>query len=120
MTTSKVTNRIALTYALENLPDAPAEIREKWEKMVAQLDHKNASPKKLTDQQIANEGFKSQILEFLRGHGEQGFTCSELIAQIPELEGVSNQRVSALMRLMKIDGQVESYSEKRRTYFKAV
>ena len=119
MASSKVTNRIALTYALENLPDAPADIREKWEKMVEQLDRKNASPKKMTEKQIANEELKTQILEFLRAHSEQGYTCSELIQQIPALEGSSNQHVSALMRLLKLDNLVESFSEKRRTYFKA-
>ena len=120
MATSKVTNRIALTYALENLPNAPADIREKWEKMVEQLDRKNASPKKLTEKQITNEGLKSQIMEFLREHEGEGFTCSDLLQNIPALAGSSNQHISALMRLLKIDNLVESYSEKRRTYFKAV
>ena len=37
---------------------------------------------------------------------------------IPELEGDSNQHVSALMRGLVLAGTVEKYSEKRRTYFR--
>ena len=43
---TKTTNKTALLYAIENLPNAPADVREKWEKMVEQLDKKNAAPRK--------------------------------------------------------------------------
>jgi translation elongation factor EF-4 len=118
MTTTKITNRVALTYAIENLPDAPAEIREKWANMIAQLDKKNASPKKLTAQQEKNEGVKSDLLAFLSAHEGEGFTVSDLLKSVPSCEGDSNQHVSALMRALVLDGRVEKYSEKRRTYFR--
>ena len=76
MTTTKITNRVALTYAIEHLPDAPDEIIEKLTNMVAQLDKKNASPKKLTAQQEKNEVIKADILEFLSDHAGEGFTVS--------------------------------------------
>ena len=118
MTTTKITNRVALTYAIENLPDAPAEIREKWANMIAQLDKKNASPKKLTAQQEKNEGVKSDLFAFLSDHEGEGFTVSDLLKSVPSCEGDSNQHVSALMRALVLDGRVEKYSEKRRTYFR--
>lgn len=118
MTTTKITNRVALTYAIENLPDAPAEIREKWANMIAQLDKKNASPKKLTAQQEKNEGVKSDLLAFLSDHEGEGFTVSDLLKSVPSCEGDSNQHVSALMRALVLSGAVEKYSEKRRTYFR--
>jgi hypothetical protein len=118
MTTTKITNRVALTYAIENLPDAPAEIREKWANMIAQLDKKNASPKKLTAQQEKNEGVKSDLLAFLSDHEGEGFTVSDLLKSVPSCEGDSNQHVSALMRALVLSGSVEKYSEKRRTYFR--
>ena len=34
MTTPTTTQRTALLYAIENLPDAPAEIIEKWNAML--------------------------------------------------------------------------------------
>ena len=119
MTTSKTTNKTALLYALDNLPDAPDDIREKWQKMIEQLDKKNAAPKKLTAQQEKNEGVKADILAFLLDNEGKGYTVSDLLKGIPSCEGDSNQHVSALMRALVIAGSVEKYVEKRRTYFRA-
>lgn len=115
---TKMTNRIALTYALDNLPNAPDDVREKLENMIAQLDRKNASPKKLTAQQEKNEVMKSAIVDFLAENSDSGYTVSDLIKSVPDCEGDSNQHVSALMRALVTVGSVEKYTEKRRTYFK--
>ena len=115
---TKTTNRIALTYAIEHLPDAPTEIIEKLENMIAQLDRKNASPKKLTAQQEKNEVIKQEILDFLTENEDKGFTVSDMLKAIPSLEGDSNQHVSALMRALVISEAVEKYTDKRRTYFR--
>jgi len=117
---TKTTNKTALLYALENLPDAPADVREKWQKMVEQLDKKNAAPKKMTAKQSANEGVKADLLDFLAARRPEGFTCSDLLKQVPACEGQSNQYVSALMRQLYDEGRgpVEKYTEKRRTYFR--
>ena len=120
MTTSKTTNRVALTYAIEHLTDAPAEVIEKLENMVAQLDKKNASPKKLTAQQEKNEVIKADILEFLSDNAGTGFTVSDLLKSIPSIEGDSNQHVSALMRALVADNKAEKYTEKRKSYFRVV
>ena len=116
----KMTNRKALTYAIDNLTDAPAEVIAKLQKMVEQLDKKNASPKKLTAQQVKNEELKEVIVDFLADNVDTGFTVSDLLKAIAELEGDSNQHVSALMRQLVEAGKVEKYSEKRRTYFRIV
>ena len=120
MTTTKTTNKTALLYALDNLPDAPADVREKWQKMVEQLDKKNAAPKKLTAKQTENEGVKADLLFFLTENEGKGFTCSDLLKSVPALEGKSNQYVSALMRQLVTDKAAEKYTDKRRTYFRAV
>ena len=116
--TDKMTNRKALTYAIDNLTDAPAEVIAKLTKMVEQLDKKNASPKKLTAQQVKNEELKEVIVDFLAENENEGFTVTDLLKQIPEFEGDSNQHVSALMRQLVEAKRAEKYSEKRRTYFK--
>lgn len=118
MTTSKITNRSALTYAIDHLTDAPSEIIDKLKGMIAQLDKKNASPKKLTSQQEKNEVVKTAIFGFLSDNADKGFTCSDLIKTVPELEGDSNQHVSALMRALRLEGKVENYTDKRKTYFR--
>lgn len=115
---TKTTNKTALLYALENLPDAPADVREKWQKMIDQLDKKNAAPKKMTAKQSANEGVKADLLDFLTENAGTGYTCSDLLKQVPACEGQSNQYVSALMRALVLAGSVEKYTEKRRTYFR--
>lgn len=118
-TTSKTTNRVALTYAIDHLTDAPADVIAKLQTMLAQLDKKNASPKKLTAQQEKNEVVKAAILDFLFDHEGEGFTCSDLLKSVPELEGDSNQHCSALMRALRLEDKVESYQDKRKTYFRA-
>ena len=118
---TKTTNKTALLYAIENLSaSAPAEIIDKLNAMVAQLDKKNASPKKLTAQQEKNEVIKTAILDFLSDNAGTGYTCSDLLREVAELEGDSNQHVSALMRALVLAGSVEKYTEKRRTYFRLV
>lgn len=120
MTTTKMTNRAALTYAIEHLSDAPADVISKLENMIAQLDKKNAAPKKLTAKQEQNEVVKAEILNFLRENADKGFTVSDLLKSVPVCEGDSNQHISALMRALVADSKVERYTDKRRTYFKAV
>lgn len=116
--TNKYTNKSALQFALDNLPEAPAEVREKWQKMIDQLDKKNASPKKMTAQQEKNEVVKVAIVEFLSENAGTGYTVSDLIKSVPGCEGDSNQHISALMRALVLAGSVEKYIDKRRTYFK--
>lgn len=121
MATEKMTYRKALDYAIANLPaDAPADVLDKLNALTAQLDKKAASPKKLTAAQEANVGLMDCILNFLRENADKGFTCNDLLKSVPELEGKSNQHVSALMRKLVDEGNgpVEKYSEKRRTFFR--
>ena len=118
MTTTKITNRVALTYAIKHLTDAPDEIIEKLTNMVAALDKKNASPKKQTAQQEHNEALKAEIVAFLIDRAGESFTVSDLQKSIPSLAGDSNQHVSALMRQIVLAGDVEKYTNKRRTYFR--
>ena len=121
MATEKMTYRKALDYAIANLPaDAPADVLDKLNALTAQLDKKAASPKKLTAAQEANVGLMDCILSFLRENADKGFTCNDLLKSVPELEGKSNQHVSALMRKLVDEGNgpVEKYSEKRRTFFR--
>ena len=118
MSTTKTTNRSALTYAIEHLPNAPQDILDKLQNMIAQLDKKNASPKKLTAQQEKNEVVKTAILDFLADNEDKGYTCSDLLKSVPELNGDSNQHCSALMRALRLEGKVTSYQDKRKTYFR--
>ena len=93
---------------------------------VAFIDHelellakKNASEKKPTAQQVANEGLKSTIIEVLTDNGGL-MTVTDVQKSCEELSALSNQRISALLRQLKDDGKVERVEDKRKAYFKAI
>jgi hypothetical protein len=115
---TKVTNKSALMFAINAIGDTNPEVTAKLQKMVEQLDKKNAAPRKLTAQQEKNETLKAEIVEFLADNAETGYTVSDLLKAVPSLEGDSNQHASALLRQLVLADKVEKYSEKRRTYFK--
>ena len=118
--TDKMTNRKALEIAITAIGDTNADATAKLENMIAQLDKKNASPKKLTAQQEKNIAMSGEVLNFLLDHEGEGFTVSDLLKSVPVLEGDSNQHASALMRGLVLAGSVEKYTDKRRTYFRAL
>lgn len=119
--TNKMTNKKALTYVLENMAEIPADVKEKLEGMVAALENKAASTKrKPTAKQTENEGFKSLILEFIRANPNRLLTCTEIGKEVAELNGLNNQRISALMRGLVDAGLVEKTTEKGKSLFSAL
>jgi len=115
--TEKMTNRKALTYAVEKC-DLPADVREKFEAMIAALDKKASAERKPTAKQSENEGVRAAVVEFINENAEgDGFTCSDLIKVCPAVEGKSNQYVSAILRQAVLAGELSKGAVKRRTYF---
>ena len=82
------------------------------------LAKKNASEKKQTPQQIANEGLKAVIVEVLKANGGL-MTITDIQKASAELAELSNQRISALVRQM-VGISVERVEDKRKAYFKAM
>ena len=120
MTNTKMTNRIALTYAIENC-DLPIDVREKFEAMIAALDRKSSAERKPSAKQTANDGIRAALVEFINANAEgDGFTCSDLLKVCPAVEGKSNQYVSAILRQAVLAGEVSKGTVKRRTYFAPV
>lgn len=78
------------------------------------LAKKNASDKKPTAQQTANEGIKAAILEGMEVGRK--YTITDLLKEIPECADLTNQRVSAIVRQM-IPTSIERVEEKRKAYF---
>ena len=102
-----------------------AQIREvvaDHEDMVAFIDHeiellsKKSGSKKPTATQVANEGFKATILAVLEG--SDGMTASEVLAASDEFSGMSNQKISALLRQLVLDKSVVKDTSTKRTLFK--
>lgn len=77
------------------------------------LAKKNASEKKPTANQLANEGIKADILDMMEDNTL--YTVTEIQKSLGA--DFSNQRVSALLRQMIADGVVVRTEDKRKAYF---
>lgn len=82
------------------------------------LSKKNSADKKPTATQQANSALKEAIIDLLVDGNP--YTVSQIIKEVPECAGLSNQKVSALMVQLVNEGQVEKVIEKRVSYFKLV
>ena len=89
------------------------DIVEFAEGRIAVLEKKSAS-KKPTKTQEENEEIKVDILDNLT---KEGITVSELQTKSDILNGLSNQRVSALLRQLVADGKVVKTVDKKKSYF---
>ena len=117
--TNKTTYAVALTYALDNLPDAPEEIREKLVKLLEQTNKRNTQPSKPTARQNENAAISAAIVEFLAANGRK--TIGQLVAECPACMGMTSQRVTALVSVMtKGEGAALNREvDKRIAYFSA-
>lgn len=110
----KITNVKALSIVLDTC-ELSAEVRAKLEKMKSQFEKKNSAEKKPTATQKANENLKEKIVEGM----EVGklYSITDLIKSIPELNDLTNQKVSALVGQMVKAGTLVRTEEKRKAYF---
>lgn len=83
------------------------------------LAKKNSAEKKPTEKQTENAGIKDIIVEVLTDE-ENGMTISAMQKKCAELAEYSNQKISALVRQMILDGIVEKTEEKGKAYFRLV
>ena len=83
------------------------------------LAKKNSTEKKPTAQQTENAGIKDIIIEVLTDE-EKGMTISAMQKKNADLGEYSNQKISALVRQMILDGIVEKTEEKGKAYFRLV
>ena len=76
------------------------------------LAKKNASEKKATPNQVANEGIKDSILAVL---SDEKMTVTDIQKSLDS--ELSNQKVSSLLRQLVADGKVVRVEDKRKAYF---
>lgn len=82
------------------------------------LAKKNASERKPTAEQIANEGYCDLIVEYLSTQTE-GKTCTEIQRAIPEFADFNNQKVASLMRILSNAHRVTKSVVKGKSLFSA-
>lgn len=112
----KMTKRDYFTAILEKYP-LTAEEKAFVEHELELLAKKNASDRKPTAQQTANEGIKTAILDGMTSG--RFYTVTEIQKEIPECAELSNQRVSALLRQM-VGNEIVRTEDKRKAYFSLV
>ena len=119
MAETRITNVMAIDYVLNNVEELPEEIREKLLKIKASYENKSGN-RKPTARQEENVGVKENLLAVLKDAGV-GMTVTDILAADKEnLDGVTCQRASVLLKQMIADKTVEKYIEKKKSYFKAI
>ena len=109
-----MTKRDYFTAILEKYPltaDEKAFVEHELELLVK----KNASDRKPTAQQTANEGIKTAILDGMTSG--RLYTVTEIQKEILKGSDLSNQKVTALIRQLKDAGLVVKTEDKRKSYF---
>lgn len=130
---TKLTKKVALECALCAVAGNPLkeyrsavdgtvftaeEVTAKLNEMWAALDKKSGTEKPMTENQKQNVGFKDNILATLSDGKKR--TATEILNETPEFpKEMSNQRVSALLRQLFLDGKVSKETVKGKTYFTA-
>ena len=119
-TEKKITKREKFEM-LKNIAEVQANpiLSEFIEREIELLAKKNSAEKKPTEKQTENAGIKDIIVEVLTDE-EKGMTISAMQKKIADLGEYSNQKISALVRQMILDGIVEKTEEKGKAYFRLV
>lgn len=115
--TNKMTYIDALNLVLTGAT-LTTEATEKLEALRDQLVKRNSSKTdKPTKKQAENLASAEHLAEVMKQVGKPS-TVSEYMAADPEgLGAMSNQKVSALMRVLETAGRVTKTIEKRKSYF---
>lgn len=111
-----MTKREVLTMVLENADFATSEDFVKYAKHELELLDKKAKSRTKTANQIENEAIKEEILMTL--NEDVGYTVTEIQKMNVELAKYSNQKISALLKLLKNEFKVVSYKDGKSTKFK--
>lgn len=125
MTTTKTTEKKITKREKFEMLMTIAEVKanpilsEFIERELELLAKKNSAEKKPTEKQTENAGIKEVIIEALTDE-ENGLTISAIQKKNSELGEYSNQKISALVRQMILDGIVEKTEEKGKAYFRLV
>lgn len=99
-----------------NAEEITAKLTEMWNA----LDKKGGTEKPMTEQQKQNLGFKVDILAHLMDGKAR--TATEILNEVPSFVGtnMTNQRVSALLRQLILDGKIKKDVVKGKAYFSTV
>lgn len=111
----KVTNKSALQYVLDTC-SLPAEIENKVKAMIAALDKKSSGDRKPTSTQVENARLAELIYNEIPA---EGWTVTDAIKAIPDLDGLNIQRVSPMFNsLVKVNRFRKEIVKGRARFYK--
>ena len=116
-TTTKTTNKSALTYIVNNYgSELPAEVLDKIEGMIAQLEKRSSTERKPSARQVENEVLKTKILETMEEN--RWYSIAEMVKEFLFFPSdMTTQRCSALMTQLADAGKVKREVVKRKVLF---
>lgn len=106
----------AINIALEVMGDSHKDAQERLEALKAQLAKRNSGSKGLTKTQKTNEVIKSMILNIL-AEAEEPIGMSKLISDPRLPDGMSTQKLGALIRQLVQDGKVIKGKDKKHVVY---
>ncbi len=110
----KMTYVDALNVVLADLADG--DVKEKLMALRESIQKRNAGDRKPTKTQVANEALKADIVSFI-AHDNGKYTVTDLMLNVSSLDGVSNQKVSALVTQLCEAEILKREEIKHRAYF---
>ena len=111
---NKMTNKGALQFVLDTY-DVPADVAEKLNAMLAQLEKKSGAERKPTARQVENAKIKDKILSQMEPNVL--YTVGEMLKKFDTSEDMTSQRLTALLSQMADDGAVAKTKEKGKSLF---
>ena len=104
---TKMTYVSALEIAINAVADE--EVKDKLIALKEQIAKKNSSERKPTKTQVANEGLKQEIVQFL--------TERKTATEVAEQFNISVNKATALLTALKQDEKVVRVVEKRKAFY---
>lgn len=108
---TKMTYVTAIDFAINAITDND-EVVEKLKALKSQIEKKNSADRKPTKTQQENEVLKDEIVGFL--------TERRTATEVADRFGVSVNKATAMLTLLKQAGRVTREVEKRKAYYIAV
>ena len=113
---TKMTNKNALTYVLDTFgADLPADVAEKLNGMIAQLDKKSGAERKPTARQVENAKVKEDILSKMEDNVL--YTVGDMLKTFALGEDMTSQRLTAILSQMVEAQTVTKTKEKGKSLF---
>ena len=110
----KMTYVAALNYVLTNC-ELPTDVSEKLTALCAAQVKRNSAEKKPSAKQVANAGVKSAITGWME-HGVT-YDAATIAKTCPACEGMSVNKVSALLTQLGKEGVIAVSEDKRKHFY---